>query len=276
MRWSPSGKEIAIEWYNKEGIGELRVVNAETRQSRTLVAYPKGQGIGLKENIANLYPLGFTGAGSFYFAKFKARRDIYSFPLEPKTGKVTSAPVRMAAPFEGNSTLPEYSPDGKYLAMVERGQAGTAQQLIVQSLETAERRVLVRQMVVPRWSADSRSIVYYGGIPGDKQAQRGIVNIDVSSGKTAPLFIPPAGVYIYSYDLSHDGRQIAYCAGTTWAEIWVMENILPPAAKLEAVLQPERKDSLAADELHRPFIQMPKILDKSFLCDCLDVVQLDE
>ena len=28
-----------------------------------------------------------------------------------------------------------------------------------------------------------------------------------------------------------DGRQIAYCAGTTWSEVWVMENILPPAGK---------------------------------------------
>lgn len=27
------------------------------------------------------------------------------------------------------------------------------------------------------------------------------------------------------------GRQIAYCASPAWAEVWVMENILPPLVK---------------------------------------------
>ena len=60
----------------------------------------------------------------FILREFKTRRDIYSFQLDPKPGAVTSAPARVATPFEGNSALPEYSPDGNYLAMIERGQAG--------------------------------------------------------------------------------------------------------------------------------------------------------
>ena len=32
----------------------------------------------------------------------------------------------------------------------------------------------------------------------------------VSSGKTTPLFIPQTGIYIYSYELTHDGRTLLY------------------------------------------------------------------
>jgi len=170
---------------------------------------PKGNPELIKKGIGNIYPMGFTQNGAFYYTDSKQMEDIYTVAMNPETGKIDSPPNKLPILGLGGNDSPQYSPDGKCLAYTRNSS------LCILSLETSKVRKFPLKLNARhlRWSPD-RQYILFNSI--DVNRRKGIYRLEVQTGNIIPISLPKKeynidyGYSIHFNEWSHDGKSFFY------------------------------------------------------------------
>jgi len=189
LGWAPDGRNILF--------ASDRTGNHDTWVIRVTDGKPQGTPELVKPDIERA--MGFTRDGSFYYGSGGDKiRDVYIAKLDPETGEILVPPYEAINRFIGSNSLPDYSPDGKYLAYISKRpplkmhtSLPIGNVLCIRSLETGEERAFrpeINSFGFPLWSPDSRSIMVVNWEDDDKHmvfyrigAQTGEVKLVVMS-----------------------------------------------------------------------------------------------
>jgi len=175
---------------------------------------PEGAPELIKGGIEQIWPLGFTQNGAFYYAPGRSMLDVYVARMDPRTGKILAPPEKAIKRFEGVNSWPRYSPDGKYLAYVTSRNrlfesALRPNILCIRSLETGKDQEFstgFRRLAGLRWSPDGRFV--YVGAWSDRGM--GIYRVDRQSGIFVPVVQTEAPVRLHYHEISPDGNIFIY------------------------------------------------------------------
>jgi Tol biopolymer transport system component len=143
--------------------------------------------------VGRIRPFGITRNGTLYYGLTAGTGDVYEVDMDPKSGKLMSAPSLAIKHYVGFNGTPDYSPDGQSLACISlRGSItdlvpGNGS-LVVRSLKTGEEREFPLNIAPGwelKWSPDSRFVL----LPGrDTKDRINLYEIDVNTGELKLLF----------------------------------------------------------------------------------------
>ena len=155
---------------------------------------PHGRPWPFKRNIGQVKPMGFTSDGSLFYSIGTRRFTTSIAPFDPGSGEIR---FENAEPLIGSFRMPDWSPDGDYLAYEseEQSPAGAGHYdrtpLHVRHIATGEDRVLADHIGIrrPRWAPDGRSIllVGYDGTDERDGYTGAIYRVDVESGEATAV-----------------------------------------------------------------------------------------
>jgi Tol biopolymer transport system component len=158
--WAPDGKSVLFASNRTGAVGLWSIPVADGK--------PAGPAELVKGDLGQVTPLGCSRDGVLYYAEHRGMDDIYTAEIDPASGKLRGAPVRLVEHFVGRNSAPVWSPDGKSLAYFSNRDPGRAygvgtSEIVVRSIETGAERVFagsklsLRQSV--RWTPDGRSLL---------------------------------------------------------------------------------------------------------------------
>ena len=212
--WTPDGKSILFASDRSRTWDQwlIPVAQGTAQGSPTLI----------KQNVGRITPLGFTADGNYYYNLNHGFLDVYIAALDSATGQPLGEPALASDRFRGGNTLPEWSPDGQYLAYLSRRgapESGVRSSIIaIRSLETGQERELTPQLAFLedtrlRWSPDGRSFLVAGE---DNDGHRGLYQINAQTGDVTPIVVtsrerqPESGANRWHAEWSLDGKAIFY------------------------------------------------------------------
>ena len=209
LGWAPDGTRIlfASDRTGSMGLWVLQVAAGTPQGSPQLV----------KKDIGNVLPLGVARDGAFFYAISTAMSDVHIATFDVATGTLLAPPAKATERFVGSTTLPDWSPDGKYLAYVsqplnEHFSTGLDSRVIIQSVETGEEREFspeLQHIGGIRWSPDGRSLLVVG-TDKSRLYNDSLVWMDTQTGDVIPILRTHHGESIYEAVPSSDGRTIFY------------------------------------------------------------------
>jgi Tol biopolymer transport system component len=131
--------------------------------------------------------------------------------------------------------VPSVSPDGRYVAATSLDPSTKSSSLLLISIDGGEPRELLRVnppqslLNLVAWMPDSRGMIVSKFL--DENADRSEAwLVPVADGQPRKLDLDDGGGLAQMPIRVHpDGRQIAYMAGESRLEIWVLENFLRAA-----------------------------------------------
>jgi Tol biopolymer transport system component len=186
---------------------------------------PHGRPWPFKRNIGQVRPMGFTSDGSLFYSITTRRFTTSIAPFDPAAGQIM---LDDEEPLIGSLRMPDWSPDGEYLAYMseEHPTAGTGvyyRRLHVRHVATGEDRVLAEHLSIrtPRWSPDGRAILLVGYDETDERDSYtgAIYRVDVESGEATAVVEFSEDVLNWwsstSGIWSADGRSIIYAQSHT-------------------------------------------------------------
>ncbi len=193
--WTPDGKSIVFV-SDRTGTSELWVLPVHDGR-------PQGPPEVVRRNIGDIAPIGFTRSGAYYYTERDTfMQDVYIASLDAETMQVVGSPILVSERFRGANTLPDWSPDGRYLAYLSRlARPQTVDTvgsgiIVVRSLDTGEERDLFPQLnflgdTRLRWAPDGRSLLISGEAVGghDGHRRRGVYEIDAQTGAVTPIVV---------------------------------------------------------------------------------------
>jgi len=205
LGWTPDGKSVLFV-SNRTGTTDVWLI-------RVTEGKPQGTPELIKKDIGQIWPMGFINKGSFYYSIETTMVDVYIASLDMKEGKFLEQPTKAAQRFEGFNLVPDWSPDGNYLAYVSyrsiEGKDFCV--LCLRSVKTGEiRTVSSPQLNYFRyisWAPDGRSIIAIGL---DKENRSGMYKIDVQTGDATSIVQFERGTIIKQPAWSLDGKAIFY------------------------------------------------------------------
>lgn len=193
--WPADGSRLLFASDRTGSVGLWSVPIADGR--------PHGAAELVKADIGSVYPLGLTTSGAMYVLKTVGDRDVHTAPIDVNTGKLLAPAAGLAQGFVESATVPDWSPDGKYLAYA----ACDGHCIVIRSTDTGQARRLRSMWYarLPRWSPDGRSLIVVGR---DMKGRNGIFQVDAQTGQPTPIVL---GVNSSaSPQWSVDGKRIYY------------------------------------------------------------------
>ena len=208
LDWSPDGNWIffASDRSGAWGIWAMQVSGGKARG----VAQP------IELGAPQIVPMGVTRSGSLYYGIATLATNVYVARFDAGTGRITGQPEKAVQRFEGLSSEPSYSPDGRYLTYVcakgpLNGMDWNRQNILrIRSLETgAEREIVtgIRSIDTLRWFPDNRNILLAGHHDGDSKS---LYKVDTLTGQVAVILNDAPGVRFRDHDTSADGKAFYY------------------------------------------------------------------
>jgi Tol biopolymer transport system component len=203
--WSPDGKWVL---FVSDRTGTLDLWMLPVTEGRAA-----GEAQLVKSGIGRMDSLGFDSGGRFYYGTSPASQDIFVAELDPRTGRVLSAPSRPIKRYEGQNDWPSYSRDGKSITYVSArgsltGVRARFNVLCIRSLETGKEREYFTdfmRMVDPRFSADGKA-VFVGAWP--EAGRLGIYRFDATTGERSLVVEAGEGSSYEAYAVSPDGTAL--------------------------------------------------------------------
>lgn len=204
LGWLPDGDEIV---FASDRTGTISIWT-----QRVVGGKPEGTPKVIKPDVGQIYPLGLTPDGSLYYS-IGGMRDVLIAEVDAKTSKLKT-PRNATDRYIGANGMPDWSPDGKYLAYISRrslAQRGIGSRVIViRSDETGEERELRPKLDLPRahrggprWSPDGRFLAVVGR---DDKGRIGVYGIDVQTAEVIPLVQSQPGLSVP--DWTSDGKLV--------------------------------------------------------------------
>jgi Tol biopolymer transport system component len=211
FRWTPDSGAFIMIAKDSKGRNGIYRVNAETAAVTELVSLASDTGV----TVAEISP---DGSKLYYCPATPGSRYVER-DLQTGTERVVFA--------DRGPVFPSLSPDGKYLAGVLADESLKQSTVEVVTVSTGERRVLYRASeplaLYSSWTPDSQHVV----VPvREKGVYQGLL-VPVSGAPPQRLAFE---VGQFSAAFHPDGRQIAFTTGRVAAELWVLENFLPPTS----------------------------------------------
>jgi Tol biopolymer transport system component len=203
--WTPDGRAIVFT-SDRSGTKDLWYI-------RVVDGRPEGAPELLRAQAGGVEPKGFTRDGALYYGNHRLQTDAYSAEFRPDE-MTTAPPVRLTERFIGSNHEPEPSPDGKFLAFLQRSPGDLSNgpaTLVIRSVETGQERALaktLRTYYLARslhWYPDSRSVLLEDANNNRRRFQR----INVETGEARTVFEGPYEVWTTA-ELSKDGKDLFY------------------------------------------------------------------
>ena len=206
--WSPDGRHLAF-LSDRGGSAALWVVAVKDGE-------PARDPIRIKDGMQDVSSiLGWTARGLAY-AELQRTDDIYTAAVDPATGESRGDPRLIPYRKTGHNTVPEWSPDGKYLAFVTSSSSAIAQQdrrVVLLSANGGEAREFpapALRLWTMRWFGNSAGL----GIAGQAaRAESSLFRLTIATGEwqVSPLKTSQAiqwnGMY---FELNRDGTKYLY------------------------------------------------------------------
>jgi Tol biopolymer transport system component len=206
LGWAPNGSVL----FASDRTGTLGAWLLPVRDGRA-----SGPPRLVKPDLWRARPIGFTRDGRYFYSVDAGSSEIYVATLDGDSRSVTRAPVRLEAATLGLQHVPEWSPDGRYLAYVvetDGSGAGPSFYLAVRSLQTGEVREHrlpegLRYATAIRWMPDGRSLLLWAaGSEGEE-----LLRIDVQTGRTdQPFSIPSTDFGTWGFEILPGGESVLY------------------------------------------------------------------
>jgi len=178
----------------------------------------------VKQGIGRFFPLGFTDDGRYYYATLSVTDDVFLADFDPKAGRITGEPRKLASRWEGANMGASFSPDGNRLAYVtKRGPmpipTHTADSLVVQSLKDLKADPVVvafeeldlTNVAGPCWADGGRSIV----VGGFQTQGSGLYRVDLPSLNKTRIYSVPEGRRLADHVCASRGRFVYLVAGAS-------------------------------------------------------------
>ena len=230
-RWSPDGTAFVCIGQDRKNRGGIYVLDAQTGKASPVVRSEQGGAVQwpswTPDSRAVLYRL---------VDRAKKTKSIVKHDLETGRSRV----LHEGKPGEdGNSSDYAISPDGQWLAFLSLGTSqpnrlNQPNTLRLKSLADGTVRELVRVSAsesIPgwarlEWTQDSKNLLFVRARARDPEQKREIWIVSVEGGEPRRLNLPPMPMVRY-LSLHPDGQTLAFAAGVSRTEIWVMEDFLP-------------------------------------------------
>jgi Tol biopolymer transport system component len=149
--------------------------------------------------------LGMTSSGSLVMFRSINTVETRRVALDPSASVLMGPALTFTSGRIGGASIPEWSPDGRYLASIQTDVEGTA--ILVRSLETGEGMKQIRGLYgpQPRWSPDGRLLVMGAR---DTRGREGLFQVDVASEAISLLV---GGTILSAFpQFSPDGAKLYY------------------------------------------------------------------
>jgi Tol biopolymer transport system component len=221
---SPDGRSIFLAASDSKGRQGIYQVDARTAAATPVVrAEPSG--------VVRLPALSPDGKTLFYQQRGQGRTALVARELE------TGREKKIYEPDEQDGTLPYFSPsrDGRQLAFVqvERTMPARSALFVIPAAGGAPRELFRVEDPVsllgpsaPGWTPDGRYIIVRTYREAKPEPERILWAIPAAGGEPKKLGQAPAGLML-GFDVHPDGQRIAFTAGDSKQEFWVLQNFLP-------------------------------------------------
>lgn len=201
--WAPDGNQVLFS-SDRRGSQDLWAIDVADGE-------PQGAPFLVKRHIEQLWPLGFTADGSYFYQVWYQWSDLFVAELDVTRGGFVAPPTDVSHRSPGPSGLPAWSPDGKHLAYVSDRSSmpfgGSSTVLSIRSLETGDEREIPLDVAVflggawTFWSADGDSLFI-------KRRFADLFRVDVHTGDVARSDLLP--LLAGSVAWATDGKRLFY------------------------------------------------------------------
>jgi len=198
LGWTPDGKSI---FFASDRMGTWDGWLLDVADGK-----PKGLPRLTQVSIGDVIPIGFTQNGDYYFGRYEMRGGVYTAKLNLDTGEVLAAPSVIR--HTGREDLPNWSPDGEYLAYCSRRPSDRSQIICIRSVTSGKERVLDPNLPYfnwLRWCPDGQSLL----ATSFKEVPRLLYKVDAQTGQRRVLLRSETGE-ICGAELSLDGKNLVY------------------------------------------------------------------
>ena len=156
---------------------------------------PDGRPRLVDKDMGAFGPITLNRQGSLFYKHRTGLMDVYTVPIDPRTGDVRGEPTNAAASFLGSNISPDWSPDGGTLVFASwRSLFGPGRNILVlHSMATERERELeldVDFVNGARWSPDGRFIAIGGA---DRTGNHALRMVDAASGSIVSTFLAQSG-----------------------------------------------------------------------------------
>jgi Tol biopolymer transport system component/DNA-binding winged helix-turn-helix (wHTH) protein len=153
--WSEDGRMVFAS--NRAGTRDLWAMPVHNGQA-------SGPPLLVQRNLTDAIPLGVTRSGSFFYQTNQDFEDVNLVQLSAAAGQVISGPASVDRRHTGKNRLPDWSPDGRFLAYL------TDQGVRIRTMSTGEEReiraTLPKWVSTMRWFPDGASLLVAGNEQG--------------------------------------------------------------------------------------------------------------
>jgi Tol biopolymer transport system component len=219
LGWSPDGRSV------------LFASNRSGTYGIWAIAVSKGMREGeprlLRRDTGAISPLGITRDGTIFYAQAgstmgTAEQDVYGMNVDLDQG--TLGEPRLAVQnHRGLNSLPDWSPDGRYLAYVSGRPDSKSYVISIRDERTSTEREIHPELIEGarfenlRWSPDGQSFLAQGE---DRDKRAGLFLIDVKTGETRALFRRQTvtGAF-FDAQWMPDGRRVVYATNSRRPEV---------------------------------------------------------
>lgn len=190
---------------------------------------PAGEPLLVKPELWRIRPLGFARDGSFFYGVNLDLSTAYVATIHRESGALLEAPTRLALGNHGGYSTGEWSPDGRFLALISKGYLGQGDRIVIRSSETGDTREVrpaLRNLYWPNWSPNGQSLLVWAS----DDTGEGLFLVDVQTAQDRALFRPApdegrlkaewdaAGGHLFVHTFGQDGRRIGIRDPSTGSE----------------------------------------------------------
>jgi Tol biopolymer transport system component len=215
LGWSPDGQSIVFASDRSGAYGVWAIPVSEGK--------PAGEPLLLKRDVGPIRPLGLTRDGVLFYAQAGSMmawdQDIYSVNVDLDQGTIEEPRLAVQS-YRGVNMLPDWSPDGRYLAYVSGRPDSKSYVLSIRDERTGEEREIHPELARfenIRWSPDGQSFLAQGQ---DREQHAGLFLIDARTGNVRSLLRGEqvTGACLDAQWLP-DGRRIVYATNSRRPEV---------------------------------------------------------
>ena len=204
--WSPDGSRLIFVSLRTGGVALWSVP--------VTAGKPAGPAELVKADVGLASPLGFTRAGSLYYALSGAQKQNVLIAALDDSLHAVHEPAPATQRFVNSTFGPAWSRDGEWLAYYTAASPG-AVKLWIRAMKTGQEREVpldIQPTTIfndgPKWGPDGRYVYVQTARGGSRQRQ--IYRVELASGK-AELVHTVSGQGFSSWAVSPDGKSIFYC-----------------------------------------------------------------